>query len=156
MVPQRYCLIGWVLLGLLGWNQVLAGYRWAWLLILPVIGTSWYGVTGFAIVAIVQWLYCRVSLSKGSLCFGGVVLSLWAVFVYWSMALSSGAGNLLRIKGSAEMDSVRRTIGSADPLTYIVPWMYIRQILLKFLVLESSLCTQHTSDGVTLGTCLLC
>ena len=35
------------------------------------------------------------------------------------VSLFQGAGNLLRIKGMAEMDSVRRTIGSADP-PYIV------------------------------------
>ena len=146
--------LGWVLLGLVGWNQVLAGYRWAWLLILPVIGTSWYGVVGFVLIAAVQWMSRRVSLSKGSLCCGAAVSSVWAIFVYWVYTLSSGTGNLLRIKGSAEMDSVRRTIGSADPLTYVVPWSYTSPDFSEVSRFGEQFVHSSYIGWVILGTCL--
>ena len=95
------------------------------------------------------------TLSKSSLCLGGVVLSLWAVFVYWSMTISSGTGNLLRIKGSAEMDSVRRTIGSADPLTYIVPWAYNSPDFAEVSRFGEQFVHSSYIGWVVLGTCLL-
>ena len=146
--------LGWVLLGLLGWNQVLAGYSLAWLMILPVIGTSWYGVTGFVLIATVQWMHRRVVLSKRSICSGGIVLSLWGIFVYWVLTLSSGAGNLLRIKGGAEMDSVRRTIGSADPLTYFMPWSYTSPDFSEVSRFGEQFVHSSYVGWVILGTCI--
>ena len=146
--------LGWVLLGLVGWNQVLAGYTLAWLLILPVIGTSWYGVAGFIVVALVQWVKQRGTLSTSSLCLGAFILSLWAGFVYWVLTLSSGAGNLLRIKGIAEMDSVRRTIGAADPLTYFVPWSYTSPDFSEVSRFGEQFIHSSYIGWVLLGTCV--
>ena len=148
--------LGWVLLGLLGWNQVLAGYSLAWLMILPVIGTSWYGVAGFILIATVQWMHQRVALSKRSFCIGAMVLSIWSVFTYWVLTLSSGTGNLLRIKGSAEMDSVRRTIGAADPLTYFVPWSYMSPDFSEVSRFGEQFVHSSYIGWVILGTCLWC
>ena len=145
--------LGWVLLGLVGWNQVLAGYSLAWLMILPVIGTSWYGVAGFIIIAFVQWLNQRVTLSKQSLCLGTFVIFAWAGFVHWVLTQSSGTGNLLRIKGLAEMDSVRRTIGSADPLTYVVPWSYTSPDFSEVSRFGEQFVHSSYIGWVLLGTC---
>mgnify|MGYP004241876993 CR=1 FL=1 len=38
--------------------------------------------------------------------------------------ISTGDQNVLLIKGSAEAMQVRRTIGAADPLAFIMPWEY--------------------------------
>ena len=82
------------------------------------------------------------------------MLSLWGLFVYWSMALSSGVGNLLRIKGREEMDSVRRTIGSADPLSYFVPWMYRSPDFTEVSRFGEQFVHSTYIGWVLLGTCL--
>ena len=45
---------------------------------------------------------------------GGIGLC-WIFFAFWVLQESTGQGNLPFIKSMTEMDSVRRTIGSADP-----------------------------------------
>ena len=150
--------LGWVLMGLLGWNQVLRGYSLGWLLILPVIATSWYGVVGFTIVAFCQlFLHLRtqgLSFTRASRILGGLVIVLWGVFIHWTLQYSNGSGDLLRIKGAEEMDSVRRTIGSADPLTYVVPWSYSSPEFSDVSRFGEQFVHSAYVGWVVLGTCL--
>ena len=150
--------LGWVLLGLLGWNQVLKGYLLGWFLILPVIATSWYGVVGFVLIALIQgllhWRARGCCFTRTSLTFGAMVFLIWGGFVYWVLQQSKGTGDLLRIKGAAEMDSVRRTIGSADPLTYVVPWSYSSPDFTEVSRFGEQFVHSAYIGWVVLGTCL--
>ena len=101
-------------------------------------------------VATVQWLYCRRALSKSSLCFGVGVLSLWAVFVYWSITISSGAGNLLRIKGSADGQCAENDWFCRSTVIHCSLDVQFTRLFRGLLVLESNLCTQHILDGLFL------
>lgn len=116
--------LGWVLMGIFGWGLVLQGSRWGWLLVIPVVATSWYGVLGWIFFAIAMWC-CQRTVSWHQIRLGmlGVGAS-WGCFVWWVLSHTTGTGNMLRIKRLAEMQSVRRTIGAADPLTYLIPWQY--------------------------------
>ena len=115
--------LGWVLIGLKGYVRGIRGDNVQWLWVLPVVATSWYGVVGFVVFAVGialaerppyrTWVVPTV-----------VVLLLWFIFAGWVLEHSTGKGNVIFIKSLSEMDSVRRTIGSSDPLTYVVPWMY--------------------------------
>lgn len=116
--------LGWVLLALYGWSYVLKDRRWGWFAVLPVVLTSWYGFTGFALLATMMTVVRRPSSPRTLMIPGLSTGVLWFGYGWWVLQQTKGAGNIVRIKGSAEMDSVRRTIGSADPLTYIVPWHY--------------------------------
>lgn len=115
--------IGWVLLGLAGLVKALHGHKRQWFWVVPVVFTSWYGVLGFGLFTCgILWTYRKPW--RMWLPYLSMILFVWILFAFWVLQQSTGQGNLLFIKSIAEMDSVRRTIGSADPLTYFVPWSY--------------------------------
>jgi hypothetical protein len=116
--------LGWVLLGLYGWGVILQDRKIGWLFVVPVVFTSWYGVVGFFLFALIYWWHLGFKSWRSQLFPLGAVLSLWGGFVAWVLQHTRGQGNVVRIKGSAEMESVRRTIGSADPFSFLVPWEY--------------------------------
>ena len=115
--------LGWVLLGISGTLKAIKGESRQWLWVLPVVLTSWYGVLGFGIFVCGILLVMRPSWRVWLPHLGGIGLC-WIFFAFWVLQESTGQGNLLFIKSMTEMDSVRRTIGSADPWTYVMPWSY--------------------------------
>ena len=116
--------LGWVLLGVYGWGEVLDNRKRGWMFILPVVLTSWYGVVGFFLFALMYWWHVGFNKWRSHLFPIGAILTIWGGFVGWVLQHSGGQGNVVRIKGNAEMDSVRRTIGSADPFSFVIPWEY--------------------------------
>ncbi len=116
--------LGWVLLALYGWSHVLSGNRFGWWSVVPVVLTSWYGFTGFLLLASTMALVRRPTDFRKSILPGLATGTVWCGYGWWVLQQTKGVGNIVRIKGNAEMESVRRTIGAADPLTYIVPWQY--------------------------------
>lgn len=115
--------LGWVLLGLAGLLNALKGDWRQWFWVFPVVLTSWYGVLGFGLFACGILWHRQQPWRMWIPHFAGIGLA-WMVFAFWVLQQSTGQGNLIFIKSIAEMDSVRRTIGSADPLTYLIPWSH--------------------------------
>ena len=58
------------------------------------------------------------------------------------------------IKGIEEMNSVRRTIGAADPLTYFVPWSYTSPDFSEVSRFGEQFVHSSYIGWVVLGTCL--
>lgn len=115
--------LGWVLLGLAGLMNALKGDWRQWFWVFPVVLTSWYGALGFGLFAC-GILWHRQQSWRMWLPHVAGIGFVWMLFAFWVLQQSTVQGNLIFIKSIAEMDSVRRTIGSADPLTYLIPWSY--------------------------------
>ena len=79
----------------------------------------------------------------------------WGGFVGWVLQYTGGQGNVVRIKGSAEMDSVRRTIGSADPFGFVIPWKYTSPDFAEVSRFGEQFIHSSYIGWVVLLTCLL-
>ena len=116
--------IGFVVLAFWGLLKFQRGHKWGLIPILLSTFSSWYGV--FLVLGFmgVQLLWKRTLLKENLLALGLYLLCLlpYASFV---RLVSTAKGNLLNIKGGAELDMVRRMIGSMDPLSYVLPRPYI-------------------------------
>jgi hypothetical protein len=116
--------IGFVILAFWGLLRFQRGSKWGLVPLLLSIFSSWYGV--FLVLGFlgIQILWKRTLLKENLLVLGVYALCLLP-YAYFVKSVSTAKGNLLNIKGSAELDMVRRMIGSMDPLTYILPRPYI-------------------------------
>ena len=116
--------IGWVILGLWGFLLFRRGKHWGIFFLLLSIWSSWYGVVvvlGFMGIMILWEKTARKQALIGAGIYAGFLLP----YAYFVSSVSTGKGNLLQIKGSGELNMVRRTIGAMDPLSYLMPAPYL-------------------------------
>ena len=119
--------LGWVILGMVGAVEIARGHRRGVVWLVLSTFSSWYGVVGLLIfVGCYGWYSWTNQRNDGIRLLRGVGLWMMVLLPYawWVQSLSTGEENVLLIKGAAEAMQVRRTIGSADPLAYFIPWDY--------------------------------
>jgi hypothetical protein len=116
--------LGWAILAMGGIVTFSKGSKKG--LVWLVLGSfsSWYGVLGVLIFGI-GYLISLPNQSKKPVVVSMVIWMLLLLpYAFFVHMMSTGEDNLLLIKGAEELMQVRRTIGAADPLTYIAPLDY--------------------------------
>ena len=125
--------LGWVILGCYGWLRVIRSDNKGWLWIFLVLFSSWYGVLAFSLFWIAH--VCFVLMKDGSYpetrryiwtCITYMIgmYVVWLCYAVWIVDITQASSDILAIKHVNDMSVVRRTIGSADLLSYIMPWKY--------------------------------
>ena len=117
--------IGMVLLAINGYLRFFRGEKWGLILVLSSIITSWYGV-----LMLLSFMCCHSLLHRRSIqkrhCNGFLIYAFVLIpYALFFLNQSSQKGNLIGIKSKEELALIRRTIGSSDPLSYLLPHPYI-------------------------------
>lgn len=125
--------LGWIIFACYGWLRVHRGYNTGWFWIFVVIFSSWYGVFAFSLFWTVHgvFVWCvdtsvietRKSILNSTK-YMLAIYTVWAVYALWVLGITETSSDMVAIKQVNDMAMVRRTIGSADIVGYIVPWKY--------------------------------